>query len=96
MSTTTVNIPSIEAVTYGRGVLEREIQRLQDFEAQAQARGDAEAALRWRRTYRWAERMLGDGTGCVITAFDARWLDESFRSTMGEAFAPCVCDEGDA
>lgn len=90
-----MSVPSIEAVEYGRGVLEREIKRLQDFEAQAASRGDEEAALRWGRIRKWLSwQVLGDGQGCVITAFDARWLDESFRSMMGDAYArPCECDD---
>lgn len=89
-----MTIPSIEAVEYGRGVLEREIQRLKDFEAQAASRGDDEAEARWRRLYCWLSwSMLGDGEGCVVTAFDARWLDESFRSMMGDTTErPCECD----
>jgi hypothetical protein len=81
-----ITVPSIEAVEYGRAVLEREIKRLQDFEASATAKGDRDAAERWGRLHKWLSwQVLGDGKGCVITAFDARWLDESFRSTVGAA-----------
>ena len=91
-----MSIPSIEAVEYGRSVLEREIKRLQDFEAQATSRGDDEAVVRWGRIRKWLSwQVLGDGEGCVITAFDARWLDESFRSMMGDVLdKPHKCDDG--
>ena len=80
-----MTIPSVEAVEYGRSVLQAEIQRLKGFEASAAAKGDRDAAERWGRLHKWLSwQVLGDGEGCVITAFDKRWLDESFRSMMGE------------
>lgn len=81
-----MKIPSVEAVEYGREVLEREVERLRRFEAKAAERGDVEAAERWGRLRKWLSwQVLGGSEGCVITAFDARWLDESFRRTMGDA-----------
>lgn len=88
-----MTIPSIEAIEYGRGVLEREVKRLTDFEAQAASRGDDEAAARWARIRKWLSwQVLGDGEGCVVTAFDSRWLNDSFRSVMGDALKPKPCD----
>lgn len=79
-------VPSVAAVAYGRGVLEREVERLKGFEASALAKGDRDASERWGRLHKWLSwQVLGAGEGCVITAFDARWLDESFRSMMGGA-----------
>ena len=86
-----MTIPSVEAVTYGRAALEREVKRLQDFEASATAKGDRDAAERWGRLHKWLSwQVLGAGEGCVITAFDPRWLDESFRSMMAEALGEPV------
>ncbi len=80
-----MEIPSVEAVTYGRNVIQREIKRLQDFERQARERDDESAADKWHQTSRWLDwQVLGDGKGCVITAFDARWLDEEFRGMMSK------------
>jgi hypothetical protein len=77
-------MPSVEAVAYGRKVLEQEIQRL----AKATEKGDTEAAERWGSIHRWLSwSVLGDGEGCTITAFDPRWLDESFRSTISGALS---------
>lgn len=81
-------VPTAEAVAYGRRVLQHEVDRLRKFELQARARDDVEAAERWRRIYQWIEwSVIGKGEGCVITAFDERWLNESFRSIMSEAHA---------
>lgn len=83
-----MNVPSIEAVEYGRRVLEREVERLKGFEASAKAKGDPYASERWGRIHKWLSwQVLGAGEGCVITGFDARWLDESFRSIMSQVDA---------
>lgn len=29
-------------------------------------------------------RLMGDGTGCVITSLDRRWLDDEFREKMSD------------
>ncbi len=76
----TAKIPSVDAIEYGRRVLDNEIARLRKFEADAAADGRVEQSERWRYMARWLERMRGDGTGCVITAFDSRWLNDGFRA----------------
>ena len=73
-------IPSVEAVEYGRRVMLNEIGKLKDFEKQARTKGDEDAAERWKLRWKWMDwKLVGPGEGCVITAFDARWLDPEFR-----------------
>ena len=74
----TIAIPSKEAVEYGRSVIEREVARLRQGEANYTAKGDAEKAARWWFAAYWLERTLGHG--CVIGPFDARYLDDEWRA----------------
>lgn len=83
----TVKIPSVETVEYGRRVIERDVERLKDFTCQAIERGDTEQAEDWRRIESWLHRSFLGGEGCVITAFDSRWLNPEFRSIMEEVHA---------
>lgn len=82
-------IPSIEAIEYGRSVLAHHIERYRGFEEQSHAKGDEEQAQRWARIHRaLVHDLYGyDEGGCVIVAFDKRWLDPEFRSMMEEARA---------
>jgi hypothetical protein len=82
-------VPSVEAVEYGRRVLNQEIGRLNTFVTEARNRGNEEAAQRWLRIRRWFEyQMLGsDKGGCVVAPFDRRWLDPKFREAMEQVRA---------
>jgi hypothetical protein len=77
-------LPPLVAVEYGRAVLLREIERLQGFERMMADDGQSAAASRWRSRWQVIEKdLLGfDDGGCVITPFDKRWLDLTFRETM--------------
>jgi hypothetical protein len=77
-------IPTKDAVTYGREVVMREVERLRKGQHEFEAKGEDEKAARWRFAAYWMERTLGHG--CVIGPFDERWLDDKFRSTMEEVF----------
>ena len=81
-----LEIPTAEAVEYGRRVLATEIERIdRAIEATRQA-GDHGAVQRWRRTRFTIKRLLGpdegDESSCVIAPFDLRWLDREFRLSM--------------
>lgn len=61
-----------EALAWARAKVQREIDKLRDFERQCTDRGDAEKAAQWRKMRNLlAMRFIG-GTGCVIAAFDER------------------------
>lgn len=75
--------PSKDAVEYGRRHLLAEIERLREGERSFNEKGEPDKAARWRFAAYWLDRMLGHG--CVIGAFDERWLDDGFRTVMEEA-----------
>lgn len=80
-----IALPSIEAIEYGRRILTQDVERLRKFEADALARGDVEQSKNWQRMANWIEwRILGDGQGCVVTGFDPRYTEPSFRATLEE------------
>ncbi len=82
-------IPSKDAVEYGRSVIGPKIDKYRRWERQAKAKGDEEQMLSWRRLANMLVRDLygHDDGGCVIAAFDVRWLDDGFRDTMSSAFS---------
>lgn len=74
--------PSVETVEYGRRVVQAMHDKYARFEQQAREKGDEAQADSWRRiTWALTRDLLGyeDG-GCVITAFDRRWLDPEWRA----------------
>jgi hypothetical protein len=73
-----LQIPSKEAIEYGRRVIQKEVDRLKQFARQANGKGDVEVAVRMAVRWRALQQLLGDG-GCVIAPFDERWLDDNFR-----------------
>lgn len=79
-------VPSVEAVEYGRKVIGRLIDKYRGWEQKAKAAGDEEQEIGWRRIANSLVRDLYgyDDGGCVITAFDKRWLDPEFRRVMEE------------
>jgi len=81
-----MNLPSIEAIKYGRRVLQADVERLRRFEKEALERGDGEQAVQWARIAAWNERTFLGDSGCVITGFDGRWLTPKFREAMTAAF----------
>lgn len=79
-----ITVPSIEAVEYARKAVGQVRDLIAKWEAEAIAKGHHDDAER----HHWAKfllehKLLGyeDG-GCVITAFDKRWLDPKFREAM--------------
>jgi hypothetical protein len=73
-----LQIPSKEAVEYGRRVIQKEVDRLKGFARRANGNADIEVAVRMDVRWRAIAQLLGDG-GCVIAPFDERWLDDNFR-----------------
>lgn len=82
-------VPPVEAVQYGRRVVEAVREQYRSFERAALANGNTDSARRFRAVHTALTReLLGheDG-GCVIVPFDARWLDEPFRALMAKVRA---------
>ena len=80
-------IPSREAVEYGRKILMNEIVRLRNLQYSSRSEGEELNSLKWKAIADWIDnRILGFEGGCVITGFDVRWLDDSFRSAMKEVY----------
>lgn len=78
-----MTVPSVETVEYGRRVVLHQIEKLKRFENESR-HIDPHKAQEWRMAWRYMERtLIGPGEGCVITAFDERWLDPEFRERMG-------------
>jgi hypothetical protein len=81
-----VNIPSKEAIEFGRSAATRLAEKLRRWEQESVAKGDRERAERNKWAAWMVERdLLGQSQGCVIAAFDERWLDDEFRSMMEAA-----------
>ena len=75
-----------DTLSQAREALQRDAALLRRWEAECEERGDQEQARGWSRVAWWIEyRLLGDGDGCVIRPFDARWLDDDFRAAHGAA-----------
>ena len=91
-----ITVPSVEAVEYARSALEQVRDLLQEWEAKAKAEGDDAKADK----HHWAafilnHKLLGyDDGGCVITAFDKRWLDPEFREAMEKVRAQIEVQRG--
>ena len=91
-----IEVPSVEAVEYARSALEQVRDLLQEWEAKAKAEGDDAKADK----HHWAafilnHKLLGyDDGGCVITAFDKRWLDPNFREAMEQVRAQIEAQHG--
>lgn len=82
-------IPSKEAVEYGRKALAQVRDLCAQWEQEAKAKGNSESADRnhWV-VFILNHKLLGyDDGGCVITAFDQRWLDDKFRADMEQVRA---------
>ena len=81
-----VTIPTKEAIEHGRRAIGALRDKARRWQAEAEAAGDDDKA----RRNKWLAFMLehdllgSDEGGCVITAFDLRWLDDGFRSMMEE------------
>jgi hypothetical protein len=80
-----LQIPSKEAIEYGRRVIQKEVDRLKGFVETARAHGDFGVAERHDIRWRAIAQLLDDG-GCVIAPFDERWLDDTFRNTVQSAY----------
>ena len=80
-------IPSVDAVEYGRRTIGDFRERMLRFEAQSAGRGDRDKANQWRKVACLLDMFLlgSEDGGCVITPFDQRWLDPTFRSIYEEA-----------
>lgn len=77
--------PTKEAVRYGRDAMLRELERIDRMAAH-------ETFTSERREFyagmaKWLRMRLMGGEGCVVTAFDERWLDDGFREWMGRGDA---------
>lgn len=79
-----ITVPSIEAIEYGRRVIQPVHDLLKEWEAKALSEGDEVRASKFRFTaFMIQTKLLGhDDGGCVITSFDKRWLDPKFRQAM--------------
>lgn len=63
-----------KAVAYGRSVLLREVQMMEDWADEAEQTGVGKTD--WRVISNWVRwKLLGDGEGCVVTPFDERFVD---------------------
>jgi hypothetical protein len=93
-STPTPIIPSVETVEYGRRAIGELIRRYERFETQAAEAGKPDASRRFRAVHAALRRELyghEDG-GCVVTSFDARWLNPEFRAAMTQVRASAQAD----
>jgi hypothetical protein len=88
-------IPSIETVEYGRKAITAAVERYEEFSRQAASDGNAEAAKRHRIRANVMRHELLGGEGCVITAFDQRWLNPEFRAATTEIRQQILSEEGD-
>lgn len=79
-----IEVPSVEAVEYARKAVEQVRDLLDKWEAEAKTQGDeAKADKHHWASFILTHKLLGyDDGGCVITAFDKRWLDPKFREAM--------------
>jgi len=89
MSEPSPTVQSIETIEYGRRVIGRLIEKYEGWERQASDEGLDDVARRWRAVHSALRRDLYgyDDGGCVITAFDKRWLDPEFRDAMAEVWS---------
>jgi hypothetical protein len=78
-------IPSKEAIEYGRRVIQKELERYRAFVHKSNQNGQHELAERHAMRSRAIAQLLGDG-GCVIAPFDERWLDDAFRDSVQMAY----------
>jgi len=60
-----------EALAWARSKVQRQIDRMTDFERQARERGGSDPE-QWRRFRYLLESSFIGGSGCVIAAFDER------------------------
>lgn len=79
-----IEVPSVEAVEYARKAVEQVRDLIDKWEAEAKAEGDtAKADKHHWVSFILTHKLLGyDDGGCVVTAFDKRWLDPEFRRMM--------------
>ena len=91
-----ITVPSVEAVEYARKAVERVRDLLLKWEADAKAQGDdAKADKHHWAAFILTHKLLGyDDGGCVITAFDKRWLDPNFREAMEQVRAQIGAHRG--
>jgi hypothetical protein len=61
-----------EAIAWARAKIQAEIDRAEDFAAQANAAAHFETAGRWNGLARFLRRTLLGGDGCVMGRFDTR------------------------
>lgn len=61
-----------DALAWARTKIQREVDRLRDWERTAKDRGDGERAMQWRKMANLLNMRFIGGTGCVIAAFDER------------------------
>lgn len=78
-------IPDKATIEYGRRTIGALRDKLKDWEQKAAREGNEDRQRRCRYAGMMIDRELLGGEGCVIAAFDERWLDDEFRQVMGEA-----------
>lgn len=76
-------IPSKEAIEYGRRVIKQKLDRLENVAKDEKNHPDL------RQRFRYLASMIRlqlygyeENSGCVILPFDERWLDDDFRKMM--------------
>lgn len=60
-----------EALAWARAKVQKQIERMADFERQAKERGGSDPD-QWRKFRYLLESSFIGGTGCVVAAFDER------------------------
>jgi hypothetical protein len=85
-------IPSKEAIEYGRRVILKELKRYRGFVHHANQDGQHELAERHAMRSRAIAQLLGDG-GCVIAPFDERWLHDDFRDAIQTTYNSLPVEE---
>jgi hypothetical protein len=77
-----------DALAWARAKVQHHIERLVEFERQADTKGDIDKARGLAIARRSTEQLLIGGEGCVIGAFDARRPD--FTRAVDSALPPAV------
>lgn len=80
-----MSAPSRDTIEYGRRAVERVVVLL-DQMSKSPNIDSADRKEGYRRASRLVEDKLCGSEGCVISAFDKRWLDDDFRQTMATAY----------
>ena len=79
-----MNIPSVESVEFGRRV----VQNLRDKYQHLAEASEPQYRERWAFLVKMIDRDMLNSEGCVVTAFDERWLDSEFRFCLWRDLPP--------